>query len=530
MGRLRKQTRQDAKEADAAASSSEPLPKHGSGKSLAVIAGIAAIVVAAAAVYFAMFAPYVIDERNFTDSAVCEVLASQADADGDGKLSREEAGAVETLDLSGKGITSVEGLECLTGLKSLNVSGATITSLDASHFKMLETLDASDCESLAELNLGDITTLKSLDITDTQIKDLNVSAQAGLQELRAAGAPLSSLDVSSNPQLAVLELEEEVAVAGIDETLLRAQYQPLEYRRLGTDGLGTQQYYNSMKSFEYDDQGRVTKIVTSNSDADTNELMGDPTIEEFEYDDQGRCVKHSYGSDEVHEATLSYDEQGRLVGLESDSGTMEMQYDVGGRLVKVIDGSDKSSERTSETPYTSYQYDEQGRLAKTETPVSDSRSTGSIYRYDEKGNLKSIDFRDKTNTITTTEEFEYDDQGRCVKLRTRGPYGAMNDSFYEYRFSYDKNGNLVTTDSLTLTYDGDGNLIGREFLGGEVGEGATEITYRRVFTPKDAEELEQPIEIGNPFSVSRVIYPYTINLSSSADPVAASFGPYPLGV
>ncbi|MBO4365037.1 MAG: zinc ribbon domain-containing protein, partial [Eggerthellaceae bacterium] len=41
----------------------EPISVKGYGKTLAILSGLAAVVVAAAAVYFAMYAPYSIDER-----------------------------------------------------------------------------------------------------------------------------------------------------------------------------------------------------------------------------------------------------------------------------------------------------------------------------------------------------------------------------------------------------------------------------------------------------------------------------------
>ncbi|MBO4364707.1 MAG: hypothetical protein J5804_00255, partial [Eggerthellaceae bacterium] len=507
----------------------EPIPVKGYGKTLAILSGLAAVVVAAAAVYFAMYAPYSIDERVFPDAAVCELLSSQADTDGDGKLSRDEANALETLDLSGTGATSLEGVEHLKGLKSLNVSGMPLTSLDVSAFGNLEELDASGCEQLATLDLGEATNLKRLDVTSTQIDTLDVSAQSELQELAAAGTPLASLDVSANPQLEALSVEDGVFVTGIDATQLRAQYQPLTYRRLGTDGLGTQQYFDSLTSFSYDDQNRLVQILSSNADHETGELIGNPTTETFEYDDQGRCVKDVWAGEYGHEANIVYDDEGRLVGTESNAGAVQVNYDTEGRLARVAGGSGYSSEYTGGVAYTAYAYDDQGRVSSSETPVSDSRTTGYMYHYDGKGNLISIEYHDKTNVFVTTEEFEYDEQGRCVKLRTRGPYGALNDSFYEYSFSYDERGNAITAEDLELSYDEDGNLISRRFLGDEVGEGSTEITYRRVFTAKDAPDLFQPVQIGNPYAVSRIIYPYTINLSASDDPVAASFGPYPLG-
>ena len=168
-------------------------------------------------------------------------LKNGYDLDGDGQLTVGELRAITSLDLSDSGLSSLEGIEYLTGLtyldlsdnnltslkqledntalRYLNVSGNRLTdlySLSDSNglFPDLEELDVSDnrltdmtgaivCTNLVTLDvsgnrltevgaglnlLGDLT---SLDLSDNQLKTVDVSLPGSLTSLSISGNQLS---------------------------------------------------------------------------------------------------------------------------------------------------------------------------------------------------------------------------------------------------------------------------------------------------------------------------------------------------
>ena len=87
----------------------------------------------------------------FTDPNFRAVMEG-FDTDTDGSLSETELAAVTALDLSAKGITSLAGLENLTELKALSVSGNPLTAIDVSKNTKLEALYV-DIRQITSLDL-----------------------------------------------------------------------------------------------------------------------------------------------------------------------------------------------------------------------------------------------------------------------------------------------------------------------------------------------------------------------------------------
>ena len=87
----------------------------------------------------------------FTDPNFRAVMES-FDTEPDGSLSEAELAAVKELDLTGKNISSLAGLENLTELTKLNVSGNPLTALDVSKNTKLEQLFV-DVRQITSLDL-----------------------------------------------------------------------------------------------------------------------------------------------------------------------------------------------------------------------------------------------------------------------------------------------------------------------------------------------------------------------------------------
>lgn len=70
--------------------------------------------------------------NSFLDAAFRSYVQTNFDRNNDGRLSREERAAVKTIDVCGKNISSLKGIEHFTALTNLNCSNNSLTSLDGS--------------------------------------------------------------------------------------------------------------------------------------------------------------------------------------------------------------------------------------------------------------------------------------------------------------------------------------------------------------------------------------------------------------
>ena len=123
------------------------------------------------------------------------------DTDGDGVLSEEEAAAQKALDLTGKGVSSLDGIETFTGLTGLDCQDSGLSKVDLSNNTALEQVNLSG-NNLTQLNISRNTELKRLEVSDNKLKKLDISRNGQLTYLDVSGNSLTQLDVSNNPALA----------------------------------------------------------------------------------------------------------------------------------------------------------------------------------------------------------------------------------------------------------------------------------------------------------------------------------------
>ena len=90
------------------------------------------------------------------DEAFRTWLIGHFDTNGDGELQKEEAAAIKSLTLGPLGIKSLQGIEFMPFLTSLDCSGNLITELDVSANHALTRLDCSPMEDAAGNNLLDV--------------------------------------------------------------------------------------------------------------------------------------------------------------------------------------------------------------------------------------------------------------------------------------------------------------------------------------------------------------------------------------
>ena len=183
------------------------------------------------------------------ESKLYNAMLAAGDSNDDGKLTVDEAAAIETLTIDSLSLGALKGLEKCTGLKELTVtdsqvqdlsflSGLTsLTSLTLSGNKIedlsglpnsLQTLDLSgntDLEDLSELSdLSNLKTLNvsgtavadvskvpasvtDLDISDTSVVDLGQLRTTNLESLKASGNSIEDISsVAAMTKLTYLDL------------------------------------------------------------------------------------------------------------------------------------------------------------------------------------------------------------------------------------------------------------------------------------------------------------------------------------
>lgn len=145
-----------------------------------------------------------IDETNFPDPIFRSFISESYDTANAGRLSSAQVTAITGMDCSGKGITSMAGIEHFTALTELVCSYNSLTELDVSRSSALVTLDCSS-NSLTSLNVGNNPALTTLVCAGNSLSSLNLSSCTGLVRLECDRNQLSALDLSANTKLVELK-------------------------------------------------------------------------------------------------------------------------------------------------------------------------------------------------------------------------------------------------------------------------------------------------------------------------------------
>ena len=157
-----------------------------------------------------------INATNFPNAAFRSYISSTFDTDGNGVLSASEIAAAKKISVTGKGITSMTGLEHFTSLKELYCGDNQLVSLDVGSNTELELLycdnntkltnlkNVRDHSKLKDLDLEGCTALTLLDCTDCALEDLNVSDCTALKYLYCGNNQLKSLDLYEIMDLEIL--------------------------------------------------------------------------------------------------------------------------------------------------------------------------------------------------------------------------------------------------------------------------------------------------------------------------------------
>jgi Leucine-rich repeat (LRR) protein len=160
-----------------------------------------------------------LDEVHFPDETFRRYLSAY-DRDGDGILSETEIGFIRSINVTNKKITSMRGIEYLTGVELLYCDGNGLTKLDVSKNAALKMLTCS-FNKLTELDLSANGALVKLDCHNNSLTELDVSANKNLTHLNCSFNMLTKLDLSGNHRLMDVKCRnnklENLDVSGVPE-------------------------------------------------------------------------------------------------------------------------------------------------------------------------------------------------------------------------------------------------------------------------------------------------------------------------
>ena len=141
-----------------------------------------------------------INEENFPDPVFRQLIAETYDLDKNQSLCVEECEAVEILDVSEKGITSLKGIENFTKLISLKCEKNKLTELDVSACARLVNLLCYQNE-LTSLDVSHNEKLQKLYCYANPLTTLNISNCKELEYIAANDCELTTLNVSDCEKL-----------------------------------------------------------------------------------------------------------------------------------------------------------------------------------------------------------------------------------------------------------------------------------------------------------------------------------------
>ena len=191
-----------------------------------------------------------VDSSHFPDSIFRSYVSNTFDLDSNGYLDDSEISAITYINVYGKGVENVEGIEYFTELAHLTVWNNNLTYLDVSANTQLTYLDL-DNNHVEELDLWDNPLLRTLYCTNNNLEYLDLSNNPELQTLYCNGNKLTTLDLSNNPELTSIGISNQ-NVSGLHATK-RAEN---DYYEADLGGL---------EMYEYDDEDGVFSRVNADT-------------------------------------------------------------------------------------------------------------------------------------------------------------------------------------------------------------------------------------------------------------------------
>lgn len=465
---------------------------------LAAVLVVAAGIGGGALFYFTQVATTPIDEKTFPDSGMRALVSTKYDTNGDGRISRDEAKAVTSVELDG--IASTQGLgKTFPNIVTVESGDDKLVNLDLSGCGDLKTVELNSASNVTVVNLDGCDNIEKLDLKNAE--------------------NLKSVDLSGKKKLAALELPQDTKVSGIKDTQLDELWLPVSYE--GTD---KSDQYGDIYEIERDENGYVTGFTSAVK-------QGGGVSYSVEHDETHRIseIEEDLAGGYENVNTFTYDADGNVTRIDCDadmsdsSSTTTFTYDADGNLIN------KTTHAGYGESASTYVYQDGNLVSDTETGPGNPRTVVYSYGYDS-GRVTSFTTDCQGDTVgtrwTLTLNYEYDKDGNITRISpvtydTHGnDYGSLS-SFSTVNYSY-SGGKLDRIDSTRdghaeLYYDEHGNLTAvDEYADGDLDdefEFEHEVEYQRYFCNKS--EKNKPEEWIRLDSKNDVCNGSWVNTSSS---------------
>lgn len=436
---------------------------------LAAVLVVAAGIGGGALFYFTQIATTPIDEKTFPDSGMRALVSTKYDTNGDGRISRDEAKAVTSVELDG--ITSTQGLgKVFPNVTSVEYGGDKLVNLDLSGCGDLKTVELNSASNVTVVNLDGCDNIEKLDLSNA--------------------AELKSVDLSGKKKLATLALPQDTKVSGVKDTQLEELWLPVYYEGTDEDGV-----HGSTYEIERDEDGYVTGYTSSLK-------QGGGMGYDVEHDESHRIseIAEVRSGDYEDENMFTYDADGNLTRIDCDaaigdaSTSTTFTYDADGSLIN------KTTHAGYGESASTYVYQGGNLVSDTETGPGNPRTVVYSYGYDS-GRVTSFTTDCQGDTVgtrwTLTLNYEYDKEGNITRISpvaydTHGnDYGSLS-SFSTVNYSY-SGGKLDRIDSTRdgyaeFYYDDHGNLTSVDEYAGRGSDAEFEfeheVEYQRYFCSK----------------------------------------------
>ncbi len=122
----------------------------------------------------------------------------------DNYIPTQKALQARSLNVSGKDITDLTGIEDFTNLVTLNCSGNALTALNIQSNPHLEVLNCS-ANLLTTLDITTLDSLRTLNVSGNKLNALNLSNNSVLRNLRFSSNELVGIDITQNTALVTIE-------------------------------------------------------------------------------------------------------------------------------------------------------------------------------------------------------------------------------------------------------------------------------------------------------------------------------------
>ena len=143
--------------------------------------------------------PVSVDAAHFPDKAFRSAAASY-DKNSDGKLSKNEADSVKEMNVTYKGIKSLQGIEYFSQLQILDCSGNPFTSLNVSQNKKLQKLTFNG-SGVKTVSIDGLKELKGIYFIEGEVSKVNLTNLPNLEVLTCARNKISSLNLKKSSQI-----------------------------------------------------------------------------------------------------------------------------------------------------------------------------------------------------------------------------------------------------------------------------------------------------------------------------------------